>query len=313
MFRLHLALGVTGVVATAGAVVAAVVSVHRQAAGAHHLVIAGQQLTYPTINVAAAVLLALAGVGVWVIVGALRACWSQGRAYRGFVGQLRVIGPLPGYPAVSVIDDDQPQAFCAGYLRPKIYVSRGALDVLSGDELRAVLLHEHHHREVRDPLRLACARVLSQSVFFLPILRRLSDRYSDLAELTADAAAVRASGGEKRSLASALLAFDANAHPGVAGISPERVDSLLGEPVQWRVPSALVACTLAGLSALVVVVWRASQAASAHATFNLPVLSSQPCMLVLALLPLLACLALLVGRRRLFRPTGAPGFVRPSF
>jgi len=301
VFRLQLTLGVTGAMATGAALAVAVVSVHREGAGAHHLTVAGQQLTYPTVNVAAVVLLALASVGVWVIVGALRSCWTQARAYRGFVTNLQVLGPLPGYPAVSVIDGDRPEAFCAGYLRPKVYVSQGALDVLSGDELRAVLLHEHHHRSVRDPLRLACARVLSQSVFFLPVLRRLSDRYGDLAELTADAAAVRASAGDRRSLASALLAFDGDVRAGVAGISPERVDSLLGEPVQWRLPSVLVASSLVGLAGLVIVVWRASQAASAHATFNLPVLSSQPCMLVLALLPLAACLALLVSRRRLLR------------
>jgi hypothetical protein len=49
----------------------------------------------------------------------------------------------------------------------------------------------------------------------------------------------------------------------------------------------------------VVVVWRASAAASAHATFNLPVLSAQPCMLVLALLPAAVVLAAHAGHRRL--------------
>jgi hypothetical protein len=81
-------------------------------------------------------------------------------------------------------------------------------------------------------------------------------------------------------------AFDAAA-PAAFGISPARVDALLGQSSGWQLPSSLVAFSLAALSVLTVLVWRASAAASAHATFNLPVLSSQPCMLVLALVPIL--------------------------
>jgi hypothetical protein len=95
-----------------------------------------------------------------------------------------------------------------------------------------------------------------------------------------------------------MLAFDAATPPGAAGISNERVDALLGEPSRWRLPSPLIALSLATLSGFVVVVWRASSAASAHATFNLPVLSSQPCMLVLALLPAVVIVAALSWRRR---------------
>jgi hypothetical protein len=62
--------------------------------------------------------------------------------------------------------------------------------------------------------------------------------------------------------------------------------------------------TLAGL---VVIVWRASQVASATATLNLPVLSSQPCILALALIPLAACLAASTDPRR-----GRPDRRRPQ-
>lgn len=48
---------------------------------------------------------------------------------------------------------------------------------------------------------------------------------------------------------------------------------------------------LATLASLALVVWRAGQAASATVTFDLPVLSSQPCVLMLALVPLGASLA----------------------
>lgn len=297
-FRLLLALGACGLTAAAAAMVAAAGSVHRQPGAAHRVLVDGQQFTYPAVNAAAAVLLAVAAVGTAALVTAVRAAVRQVRAHRRLLRHIRVLGHLPDRPSVNVIADDRPQAFCAGYLSPRVYVSSGALELLSREELGAVLLHEEHHRQVRDPLRAACGRILSQALFFLPVLQPLRDLHSDVAELAADAAAVDASGGEKGPLASALLAFDSSGPPGTAGISPARVDSLLGEPRGSRLPAALTLLALATLGGLVVVLWRMSAAASAQATFNLPVLSSQPCMLVLALLPVLSGLcALAVGRR----------------
>ena len=60
-----------------------------------------------------------------------------------------------------------------------------------------MLAHEYHHRDMRDPLRQAGGRALSQALFFMPVLRRLHERYGELAELTADAAALRATDGAK--------------------------------------------------------------------------------------------------------------------
>jgi hypothetical protein len=53
---------------------------------------------------------------------------------------------------------------------------------------------------------------------------------------------------------------------------------------------------------IIVLVWRASAVASADATFNLPLVSSQPCMLVLALLPAFICFGSIGGRRLLRAP-----------
>ena len=283
-------------------IVAAAGSVHREADRAHEIVIAGQQLTYPALNFGAAVLLGLAALGFLVIAVAARGSWRQFRADRQFVRAIRVLGPLPGHPGVTVIEDPAPQAFCAGYLRPAVYVSVGALALLSEIELEAVLGHERHHRALRDPLRLVGGRILGRALFFLPALRPLGDRYADLAEQRADDAAVEAAGGDRAPLASALLAFDAGARFGSAGISPGRVDSLLGRPAGWRPPSPPIVASLASLSLLGVLIWRASAAASAYATFDLPVLSSRPCLLILASLPLVVAFAALAGLRS--RPPG---------
>jgi Zn-dependent protease with chaperone function len=302
VFGLQLALGACGLAAATAAVGAAVGSVHHRGAGAPEILIAGQRFTYPTINAAAAMLLALAALGAAVLAIALRAGWRQGRDYRRFIHGLRVLGPLPGHPDISLVDDEAPHAFCAGFARPRIYVSTGALSILSDDELAAVLVHEDHHRTLRDPLRMAFSRVVSQALFFLPALPTLGDRYGELAEERADHAAVRAA-GEPGPLASALLAFDAAAPPGTSGISPGRVDSLIGRPSGLRIPATLVALSLTVLFVLIVLVWRASGAASADATFNLPVLSSQPCMLVLALLPIVGIAMVVLPARR--RPRAA--------
>jgi hypothetical protein len=81
------------------------------------------------------------------------------------------------------------------------------------------------------------------------------------------------------------------------GISPERVDSLLGRAPDWRLPWLPLALGLAVLAVPAGLAWRAGGAASARATLNLPLVSSQPCVLVLALVPVLACLAGVIARR----------------
>ena len=99
--------------------------------------------------------------------------------------------------------------------------------------------------------------------------------------------------GRQAPLASALLLFDESGPPGVTGISPERVDSLQGQPVKWGLPLSLLAASIAALSAISLLVWGTSGAASEHATFNLPILSSQPCVVMTTILPFLGCLRML--------------------
>jgi hypothetical protein len=289
VFRLQVALGSGGMLAAAATVATAIASLHRAPARGRDVAIAGLHFTYPTLNLAGAILLALALLGTAVIAIALRAGWRQQRDYRRFIRRIGIVGSLDGQPGVAVIEDSHPQAFCAGYLRPAVYISRRTLELLSDAELQAVLAHEHHHQRIRDPLRFACTRVLSQALFFLPVLRLLRDRYGALAELRADDEAVRASAGDKGPLASALLVFDASHPSHGAGISPERVDSLLGRQAQWSLPSWPMALSLSALSFFAVLTWRASEVASAHATFNLPILSSRPCLMVMTGLALILC------------------------
>jgi Zn-dependent protease with chaperone function len=298
VFWLAVMFGAAGFVAAGVAVGTAIGSVHRASMGAGHVDVAGLALSYPELNGAEWLLIGLAVVGATAITVVCRASWRHRSRYRSFRNRLEVVGRLRGHPTVEVIAGERPEAFCAGYLRPTVYISKGALESLTIPQLEAVLAHEHHHRLVRDPLRFAVGRILTRAMFFVPALRPLFDRDADLAELNADGAAVRASAGRQGPLASALLVFDASAPPGLTGISSARVDSLLGEPVRWRLPLWRLAASLAALTVLTVLIWQASAVASARATFNVPFVSSQPCVAMMLALPLLGCLA--VARRRPF-------------
>jgi BlaR1 peptidase M56 len=299
--RLQALLAAGGVAATSAGLALGAASVHIAPADAHRVTIGGARLTYPAVNAAAGVLLVLAVLGAAVVTVGARTAWRQVRGTRALRRAMSIVGPLGGDGVVTVVDDPTPQAFCAGYVRPRVYISTGALALLSESELAAVLAHERHHAASRDPLRLACGRVCSHALFFLPALRRLHDRCRSLAELAADAEAVRAADGARGPLASALLTFGSHGGEEVVGISPERVDSLLGEPTEWSLPVGLVAGALGTVVGLAGLTWRATATASLHATLGLPVVSSQPCVLMLALLPLSACAAAIVGRRALAR------------
>ncbi|MGZ4325686.1 MAG: M56 family metallopeptidase [Solirubrobacteraceae bacterium] len=301
VFALALALGAGGLIVASTAMTTAASAVLGRSRAPGTVVLAGVRFSYPAVNGAGLLLLTLATLGAFAVTLAAGACWRQRRQYLGLIAQLRPVERLHQDRRVRVFADRRPQAFCAGYLRPAVYVSQRTVELLSDAELSAVLAHEHHHRRVRDPLRLACVRILGDALFFVPILRPLSDRYADFAELSADRAAVRASGGEQAALASALLLFDESAPPGVSAISPERVDSLLGEPIGWRLSLGLLAASTGGLAALGLLVWELGGAASVHASLNLPLISAQPCLAVTMLAPFLACLRIVVPTARRMR------------
>jgi Zn-dependent protease with chaperone function len=258
---------------------------------AHTVSLLGGRLSYPAANAAAIGVLALALLGATVTATALLAAVRELRAARRLDACLRAAprpdaGPARSAAATAlaadaiVLEGGKPQAFCAGLLRPRIYITTGSLERLDEAALAAVLEHERHHARRRDPLRLASGRVLSRALFFLPWLRTVTERERALAKLSADDSATI--GGDRSALARAMLAFEDS-----SGIDPERVDRLLGadDPPAWRFPTALF---LASLSVFALVAGTAvlgSRFASGTATLAPPLLSRQPCVIMLALVP----------------------------
>jgi hypothetical protein len=186
----------------------------------------------------------------FVIVRAAASLGRQLRAHRRFLRDLPVrCETLVGGHRVRVFPGRPLGAFCAGLLRPAVYVSEGTLRAAGGAELHAILAHEEHHRARRDPLRLLLARVVSDAIGPLPPFAALADRQAAVADLAADAAAVDAL-GDPTALATALAHFDARG----VGVAPERVDRLVRQTPAETVPPALLvaaAVALAGIAALV--------------------------------------------------------------
>jgi hypothetical protein len=307
MFGASLLLGALGFASAVFVLVRLFEAWRVTSASASHVVsVFGQQLSYPAANAGAIVVTVLAGLGL-LMTGA--GAWGLARellADRRFRRTLAARSPVALHGA-WLIDDARAQAFCAGLLRPRVYFSTGAQELLDAPALAAVLAHERHHAIRHDPLRLACGRVLAAGLFFIPAMRRLVQRQHALAEISADEAAVLTARGDRAALASAMLSFSQASSPDALGIDSERIDYLLGERPQWRFPVVLCLSAVAALSLLIALGLLVARTAAGTATLAPPFLSGEPCVAVLAMIPAAAGLAgLAYARGRRTRQLVAP-------
>ncbi|MEK7516784.1 MAG: M56 family metallopeptidase [Patescibacteria group bacterium] len=144
---------------------------------------------------------------------------------------------------VSVIDSADLLCFCAGLLRPRMYISRGALQALSREELVAVLAHEYHHLRKWDPLRSAFLRALKNALFFIPVVHYLERRHEVAKEVSADAEAMRRGQG-KLVLASALYKLSGTRHSGIPVLAPFADCKVLETRISFLAGRGLIPVTL---------------------------------------------------------------------
>lgn len=179
--------------------------------------------------------------------------------------RLAAVVAAAGMPSdVVCFEDARALAYCRGLLRPRIWISSGAVALLDERELEAVLRHEDFHRHHLDPLRILVARTLSSLLFGVPLIDHLAARFAVAKELDADLAAVRAQ-GTTRHVAGALYALGssrlASAPDRIAvgawSLSRARVDQLCGSSdrtllpaarrrVQWATAAALTLALILG-------------------------------------------------------------------
>jgi Zn-dependent protease with chaperone function len=135
----------------------------------------------------------------------------------------RPVGLVPGLGAAVVACLQRPRIYCADDLPQR----------LDADELRAVILHEHHHQLERGPVRLVLIGALAPLLGRLEAGRAWMERERARLEIAADAYALE-SGASRPALASALVKLASTPGmipaPGFASAADLRVRALLGEP-----------------------------------------------------------------------------------
>lgn len=106
--------------------------------------------------------------------------------------------------SVVIIDGLSKTAFTHGIFRPRIYLTLGLLKGLDRDELKAVFLHELHHKREKDPLKFVILSFFKDLFFYAPALRDIVANMKIKMEHASDDAATK-KGGERLALASALV------------------------------------------------------------------------------------------------------------
>jgi Zn-dependent protease with chaperone function len=98
----------------------------------------------------------------------------------------------PLLPRTRVVDHDLPLAYCLPGLRPRVVLSRGVLDLLREDEVRAVLAHEDAHVVQRHDLVVLPFAAFGTTFPRLRPVRTASEQVALLVEMLADDRAARA-------------------------------------------------------------------------------------------------------------------------
>ena len=179
---------------------------------------------------------------LWIACGFFRAIAAQIRTTRVVTCWLEGARPLQGNASATVTFQSRretPPLFVVGVRNPRVLVSESTVALLSQDELRMALKHEHEHMKSLDNLK----RLILVFCPF-PGMAKLESAWSQAAELAADDAAVT-NQRDALDLAAALVKLSrlvpVKAPPTfsaafVAGSITQRVASLLDwdEASKWR-------------------------------------------------------------------------------
>lgn len=195
--------------------------------------------------------LAVGTVSIGVLVRRALRLRCETRELLGSLGPLTRPGPRLAdaaathrvTPTVKQSSHHEPVAFCTGLWRPTIVMSDSAVNLLTDEQLKAVLLHEAHHAAARDPLRLAVVKTVAALGFLLPALSDVAQRAALQIEHRADRAAVRSAGALP--LLEALIAmYSRSQQPARGNLAhvaalPRRVEGIASmtspsHPVRWR-------------------------------------------------------------------------------
>lgn len=178
-------------------------------------------------------LLVASGVAIIFLAALSREAWRHHRLAAG-IGRFARVATIDGR-SVSFVPG-LGGALVAGLRRPRIFCGDDLPDRLDLEELRAVVLHEHHHQLAGGPARLVLIGALSHLLDRVEAGRAWTERERARIEIAADAYAL-ASGASRPALASALVKLASSAGPtlapGFASAADLRIRALLGEGIDF--------------------------------------------------------------------------------
>jgi Zn-dependent protease with chaperone function len=152
-----------------------------------------------------------------------RIAWSSGRVvyrrrmvWRRHRLLVRLSGQLRPDVAALVLDCAGPAAYSVAGRRPAVVVTSGAIDLLTGPQLDAVLAHENAHLRARHHRRQVAVALVAEALPMVPLLREAPARVGRLLEMHADELA--ADHHEPRVLASALVAVGTAVGAGIRSV-----------------------------------------------------------------------------------------------
>ena len=90
-----------------------------------------------------------------------------------------------------IISHPAPMAITMGFIQPKIVISTGLINLLTTDELKAVIAHEMYHKANRDPLKIFVLSLCASTIGYIPILKWFNEQYRIVQELLADEFAIK--------------------------------------------------------------------------------------------------------------------------
>jgi len=168
------------------------------------------------------------------------------------------VSRFPFLENVTVLEDRLPLAFTGGFLKPRVFISRKLVDILTEKELRAVILHEVHHQKSKDPLKGLAVSFISDFLFFLPVSRFLKKIYHLTSEMTADAHSISSQADPLDLVGSLLKVQKLNGLEASWFFDPttERAKHLLGQPAKIPLPlrKAFLTIILLVISAFIALV-----------------------------------------------------------
>lgn len=91
---------------------------------------------------------------------------------------------------IMVLSHPSPMAITMGLICPKVIVTTGLLNLLTDDELKAVISHEEYHKESRDPFKIFLLSLSSSILWYIPIQKWFHKKYRIIQEVLADEYAI---------------------------------------------------------------------------------------------------------------------------